>query len=645
MTSVPLQSGILLNQRYLVMEALGQGGMGTVYKAEHIRLHAIVAVKEIRGLGGDESQHRQELDRCEHEARFLVHLNHPNLPKVTDAFIENDCFYLVMDYIEGLTLDSCLTEAGGKPLDILQSIEWGLQIADVLAYLHSQDPAIIFRDLKPSNVMVLPDGTIKLIDFGIARHFQPGAVKDTSLLGSVGYSPPEQFGKGQTDARSDVYAFGATLHHLITGRDPALQPFKFPPARTFNSQVPASLSHLLDMCLALDPDQRPESANVVAIQLLAIREELLLQRAKYLAQQTPHDGAGRNFASFSDRGPNGKHADTILTSIEGKQSNFNSPPGGAAGRERAGSEKSTSSPVRVTSVSQARPRQEANNNASPRNAITFIVLLLLSIIGGGIAVAVFWGHSKLNNQGSKPIITAPLQVVDSQSEKIPPDNSTGNPLNGTEGTSKQPGQMVPGKETTPSQPVTAQPNPSQPVPSSSGATSNSTTNSGITLQTALLAVNNEMLPIAVSGTIKGMGNTPLKLAIYFFDAKGQPLDSLDINDTSYTNEQKFLCTYKTITVATDDYTVRETLPIPVRLLTGSQHPGPFTYQAMLFQEGRHLPIYKTDFFDLRSDTYSGTDSSSHPPASGNGNSSSSSLLVPGSASRHNVIFGSGPAGY
>ena len=234
----PLQNGTLLNERYKIQQALGQGGMGTVYKAEHIRLHSIVAVKEIYGLGGDEAQNRLELDRCEHEARFLVRLNHPNLPKVTDAFIENDCFYLVMEYIEGVTLESRLNAAQGKPLDVLQSVEWGLQIADVLAYLHSQEPPIIFRDLKPSNVMLLPDNSIKLIDFGIARLFQPGASKDTSLLGSVGYSPPEQFGKGQTDPRSDVYAFGATLHHLLTGRDPSLQPFKFPPARTFNPLVP-----------------------------------------------------------------------------------------------------------------------------------------------------------------------------------------------------------------------------------------------------------------------------------------------------------------------------------------------------------------------------------------------------------------------
>ncbi len=262
----------MLNGRYRIKRALGKGGMGTVYMAEHVRLDAIVAVKEVPGPSGNENEDREELDRCEHEARFLVRLNHPNLPKVTDAFVENDRFYLVMEYIEGVTLESRFRDVNG-PLDVVQVIDWSLQIADVLSYLHCQEPPIIFRDLKPSNVMVQPDGSIRLIDFGIARRFQPGANKDTALLGSVGYSPPEQFGRHQTDARSDIYAFAATLHHLLTGRDPAIQPFKFPPARALNPAVPERLSRLLDACLALEPDARPASIDVVALALVAVRDD------------------------------------------------------------------------------------------------------------------------------------------------------------------------------------------------------------------------------------------------------------------------------------------------------------------------------------------------------------------------------------
>jgi serine/threonine-protein kinase len=274
MAAERLEDGTLLNERYRILRALGSGGMGTVYMAEHLRLDTVVAVKEILGRSGDERRDLYDLAACEREARFLVRLNHPHLPKVTDAFIENDRFYLVMEYIEGTTLEAVVRDAGRRPLEVARVIDWGLQIADVLSYLHAQDPPIIFRDMKPANIMLQPDGDIRLIDFGIARRFQPGANKDTALLGSVGYSPPEQFGKHQTDARSDIYAFAATLHDLLTGRDPAPQPFKFPAARSLNPEVPESLSRLLASCLALEPDQRPASVEEVARGLLAARAEL-----------------------------------------------------------------------------------------------------------------------------------------------------------------------------------------------------------------------------------------------------------------------------------------------------------------------------------------------------------------------------------
>ncbi|MCS6776263.1 MAG: protein kinase [Chloroherpetonaceae bacterium] len=274
MASGLLSEGVVLNDRYRIVRVLGRGGMGTVYLAEHLRLDTTVAVKEVSGPRPDDEEYRLALQQCEQEARFLVRLNHPNLPRVMDAFIESDRFYLVMEYIEGVTLETRLREAGGGPLEVADVIEWGLQIADVLAYLHSQDPPIIFRDLKPANVMVQPDGNVRLIDFGIARRFQPGASKDTALLGSVGYSPPEQFGRHQTDARSDLYALGATLHHLLTGRDPAAQPFKFPPACSLNPQVPEALSRLIDECLALDPAQRPAGVHEVAMRLLAVRDAM-----------------------------------------------------------------------------------------------------------------------------------------------------------------------------------------------------------------------------------------------------------------------------------------------------------------------------------------------------------------------------------
>ncbi|HZT41437.1 MAG TPA: serine/threonine-protein kinase [Chthonomonadaceae bacterium] len=278
MATEKLQEGTLLNGRYRIQQAVGRGGMGTVYLAEHVRLDAIVAIKEVSGQNPETDEYQAALEQCEQEARFLVRLHHPHLPKVTDAFIENDRFYLVMEFIEGVTLETRLKQQDGYPLDTELVVEWGLQIADVLAYLHSQDPPIIFRDLKPSNAMVQPDGNLRLIDFGIARRFQPGADKDTSLFGSVGYSPPEQFGKQQTDPRSDIYAFGATLHHLLTARDPVSQPFKFPPVHTLNPAVPESLSALLAACVAMEPEARPATIQEVALRLVAIREEIAARR-------------------------------------------------------------------------------------------------------------------------------------------------------------------------------------------------------------------------------------------------------------------------------------------------------------------------------------------------------------------------------
>jgi serine/threonine protein kinase len=271
-----LGQDVLLNGRYRIVRVLGRGGMGTVYLAHHQELDDVLAIKEISGPDTADESYQMALELCRKESKLLFRLQHPNLPKVTDAFVEDDRFYLVMEFIDGVTLETKLREAGGRPLDPRLVAEWGLQITDVLGYLHTLDPPLIFRDLKPANIMVQANGHLKLIDFGIARRFQddPSKKKDTALLGSVGYSPPEQFGQHQTDTRSDIYAFGATLHHLLTGRDPAMQPFKFPPANVLNPHVPANFSALVDRCLALEADKRPSDIRDVAMDLLVIRDQL-----------------------------------------------------------------------------------------------------------------------------------------------------------------------------------------------------------------------------------------------------------------------------------------------------------------------------------------------------------------------------------
>jgi serine/threonine protein kinase len=300
MSSLQLEVGSLLTDRYRIESVIGRGGMGTVYLGKHLHLDSVVAIKEVRAQFATEEEKKEALQQCEAEARFLVQLHHPNLPRVTDAFVADDRCYVIMEFIQGQTLDKRLRDAGA-PLDALEVVEWALQIADVLSYLHSQTPPIIFRDLKPANIMVQPDNTIRLIDFGIARRFQPGAQKDTALFGSVGYSPPEQFGLRQTDPRADIYALGATLHHLLTARDPAAEPFQFPPVGELNPRVPVSLARLVGSCVAMDPEHRPQTVHDVAAKLMAIHAELI-----ELKEQEAQSGRGkRRSGKLSQRSATG----------------------------------------------------------------------------------------------------------------------------------------------------------------------------------------------------------------------------------------------------------------------------------------------------------------------------------------------------
>lgn len=247
----------LQNGRYAVEGLLGKGGMGAVYKVRDTRLqNKLWAIKEM-SIGSllTTEELQQGVEAFRREAAMLAHLNHRNLPKVIDNFAENGREYLVMELVEGQTLSAMLAK-GSKPLQVDPVIGWAEQLCEVLGYLHDQRPAIIFRDLKPDNIMINRDDVVKLIDFGIARHFKPGQKADTTAFGTAGYAPPEQYGKGQTDARSDVYSLAATLHQLLTRRDPSQDPFNFPPARQLNPNVPAGLSETLQKALSHSPADR-----------------------------------------------------------------------------------------------------------------------------------------------------------------------------------------------------------------------------------------------------------------------------------------------------------------------------------------------------------------------------------------------------
>jgi len=247
----------VLQDRYVVMQKLGQGGMGAVYRAGDRRLSTVNwAVKEMSQSAISGPLERQQArDAFRHEAEMLAALNHPNLPRVTDHFEQDGKAYLVMEYVPGETLLSFLMREG-LPQPQARVFEWARQLCDALDYLHTQRPPIIFRDLKPANIMLMPNGQVKLIDFGIARLFKPGQAKDTQAFGTIGYSAPEQYGKGQTDARSDVYSLGVLLHQLLTGYDPTNTPFRLPPASQVNLNLPQQLSDALIVATDSDPDRR-----------------------------------------------------------------------------------------------------------------------------------------------------------------------------------------------------------------------------------------------------------------------------------------------------------------------------------------------------------------------------------------------------
>lgn len=254
---MPPQPLAVLQDRYELERKLGQGGMGAVYLANDRRLSTVRwAVKELSdALISDPAERRQAAENFRHEAELLARLNHPNLPKVTDHFTQEGKSYLVMELVEGETLQAYM-QREGLPRPLPEVLDWIEQLCAVLSYLHNQRPPVIFRDLKPANIMLTPSGQLKLIDFGIARLFKPGQAADTHAFGTVGYSAPEQYGSGQTDQRSDIFSLAVLLHQLLTGYDPTNTPFRIPPAAQLNPELPSELSAVLERAMHNDRVQR-----------------------------------------------------------------------------------------------------------------------------------------------------------------------------------------------------------------------------------------------------------------------------------------------------------------------------------------------------------------------------------------------------
>lgn len=262
-----LSTNSMVNNRYLIIQKVGQGGMGAVYKITDTQRHGqVLALKEMSASAVDPVDRPQMINQFNQEAELLRRLNHPNLPFVTDKFSIEDRHYLVMEFIDGSTLQETLNQTK-TPFPESLVIHWTSQLCNVLDYLHHQNPPIIFRDLKPDNIMVTTDNNVKLIDFGIVRFFKPGKKKDTITLGTKGYAAPEQFGSGQTDERSDVYSLGATLFHLLTAVDPETYLFKIPSVRQFNGTVSPKMDNIVSQATRYEPKDRYHSVQDISKEL------------------------------------------------------------------------------------------------------------------------------------------------------------------------------------------------------------------------------------------------------------------------------------------------------------------------------------------------------------------------------------------
>lgn len=277
-----LDAGVTLHARYEIQELVAQGGMGAVYRADDLRLAGReCAIKEVLlqdngGVGPDEAR-----DQFYREASTLARLDHPNLPKVSDYFSEGDRDYLVMDFVPGPDLQAVIdaAEADGARLPERQVLDWARQLCDALEYLHGQKPPVLHRDIKPANIRLASTGIIKLVDFGLVKLMMPDESRTVTVVhgrGTAHYTPMEQYGgeTGHTDERSDIYALGATLYHLLTGQPPLsakdrfLRPRSLPPPQELSPTISERTDRAVMWAMGMHPDQRPASVAALRKVLL-----------------------------------------------------------------------------------------------------------------------------------------------------------------------------------------------------------------------------------------------------------------------------------------------------------------------------------------------------------------------------------------
>ena len=248
--------GSVIDGKYEILREIGHGGMSVVYLAMDTHLNKQWAVKEIKKKGSGKND-EIIVNSLLAEANLMKRLDHAALPRIVDIIDNGVTIYVVMDYIEGESLDKILNEYGAQPEELV--IGWAMQLCDALAYLHAQKPPIIYRDMNPANIMLKPEGNIKIIDFGIAREYKEQSLADTTVLGTKGYAPPEQY-SGQTDARSDIFALGMTMHHLLTGIDPRSGE-AYAPVRMWNPELSEGIELIIDKCVEPAPENRYQNCS------------------------------------------------------------------------------------------------------------------------------------------------------------------------------------------------------------------------------------------------------------------------------------------------------------------------------------------------------------------------------------------------
>ena len=266
-----LEIGSLLDGKYKILNKIGQGGMSVVYLAMNEKANKQWAIKEMR----KEKNKNYEIMKQSliTETNLLKELKHPYLPSIADIIENDDTIIIVMDYVEGRPLSDILSEEGVIEED--KVADYAIQLCDVLDYLHSQNPPIIYRDLKPANIMLRPDGKITLIDFGTARKYNYDRVSDTTCLGTIGYAAPEQFAGEtlrQTDARTDIYNLGATMYHLLTGVNPSEPPYELYPIRRWDESLSNGLEKIILRATRKDPDKRFNDCKEMSYALQHFRD-------------------------------------------------------------------------------------------------------------------------------------------------------------------------------------------------------------------------------------------------------------------------------------------------------------------------------------------------------------------------------------